>query len=92
MTKLASVFRLRLPNSLRAAVARMCREDGTSINQFVTTAVAEKISAMQTVDSDIDAARRLLLRDGGQQPQPHDRLDVNPGPLCILDSGPASSP
>ena len=100
MTKQANVFPLRLPNSLKVAVAKICKEDGTSINQFVTTAVAEKISAMQTAeffsahaaDSDLDAARRLLLRDGGQQPQPHDRLDVNPGPLSIPDAGPASSP
>lgn len=80
MTKQATVFPLRLPNSLKAAVARICREDGTSINQFVTTAVAEKVSATRTADffaaqgtdADIDAALRLLRRNGGQPPEPHD--------------------
>ena len=51
MTKQATVFPLRLPNSLKVAVAKICMEDGTSINQFVTTAVAEKISATKIGDS-----------------------------------------
>ena len=74
MTKQMTVFPLRLPNSLKAAVAGICREDGTSINQFVSTAVAEKVSAMKTAeffaahaaDADTDAALRLLHR--GRQP------------------------
>ena len=80
MTKQANVFPLRLPNSLKAAVAKICKEDGTSINQFVTSAVAEKISATRTADFfaaqgtdvDIEEARRLLRRDGGLPPKPHD--------------------
>jgi hypothetical protein len=31
-------------------VARQSKEDGTSINQFVATAVAEKLSALQTAE------------------------------------------
>ena len=50
MNKQASVFPLRLPNSLKAAVAKIYKEDGTSINQFVTMAVAAKITAMKTPD------------------------------------------
>ena len=46
-------------------------------------AVAEKLSAMRTAEffaerssqADIDAARRLLRRRGGQPPDPSDRLD-----------------
>ena len=82
MKKQISTYPLRLPKSLKAAVTNICAEDGTSINQFVTTAVAEKVSAMKTAeffaahaaDADIDAALRLLRRDGGQPPEPHDRL------------------
>lgn len=74
---------MRLPASLMAAVAEISREDGTSINQFVTTAVAEKIAAMKTAEffsargagGDIEAARRLLRRDGGQPPEPDDALE-----------------
>lgn len=82
MNKNISVFPLRLPASLKAAVAEISREEGTSINQFVAMAVAEKISAMKTAEfftargaeADIEAARRLLRRDGGQPPMPDDRL------------------
>ena len=82
MRKQVSTYPLRLPASLKAAVAEISRQDGTSINQFVTTAVAEKVSAMRTAafftahgaEADIEAARRLLRRDGGQPPEPEDRL------------------
>ena len=82
MKRRTSTFPLRLPASLKAAVAEISKEDGTSINQFVTTAVAEKISAMKTAEffsargaeADIEAARRILRRAGGQPPEPDDRL------------------
>ena len=72
-----------MPSSLKQAVREVSRRDGTSINQFVNTAVAEKLSAMRTAEffaerssqADIDAARRLLRRRGGQPPDPSDRLD-----------------
>ena len=80
--KETSTYPLRLPKSLKEAAAQIAREDGTSINQFVATAVAEKVSAMRTADffaarsadADIEAARRLLRRDGGEPPEPEDRL------------------
>lgn len=82
MKKQTVTYPLRLPASLKAAVVEISKEDGTSINQFVTTAVAEKISAMKTAEfftsrrakSDIKAARRILRRKGGQPPEPKDRL------------------
>ena len=66
MKKQKSTYPLRLPASLKAAVAEISKEDGTSINQFVTTAVAEKVSAMKTAEffatraaeADLDASRR----------------------------------
>ena len=82
MRKQKSTYPLRLPTSLKAAVARVSKEDGTSINQFVTMAVAEKVSAMKTgefftkrgAEADLEAARRLIRRDGGQPPEPKDQL------------------
>ena len=82
MKKLLSTYPLRLPTSLKVAVAEISKTDGTSINQFVTTAVAEKVAAMKTAEfftrragqADVEAARRLLRRDGGQPPEPEDRL------------------
>lgn len=75
-----STYPLRLPASLKAAVERLSKEDGTSVNQFVVTAVAEKLSAMKTAEffteckatADIEAARRILRRRGGQPPEPDD--------------------
>jgi hypothetical protein len=51
-------YPLRLPRSLKEAVERLSREDRTSINQFVATAVAEKVSALQTAKFFMD--RRAL--------------------------------
>ena len=44
MKKQAGTYPLRLLASLKAVVAEISKEDGTSINQFVTTPVAEKVS------------------------------------------------
>ena len=41
-------YPLRLPRPLKDAVERLSREGGTSINQFVALAVAEKVSALET--------------------------------------------
>ena len=82
MKKSVSTYPLRLPASLKATVAEISKKDGTSINQFVATAVAEKISAMKTAEffakrateADIESARRILRRDGGQPPEAKDQL------------------
>jgi len=73
-------YPLRLPRSLKDAVARMSREDGTSINQFVAMAVAEKVSAMQTARffedrkarADFKAFDKILKRRGGKPPREGD--------------------
>ena len=77
-----STFPLRLPLSLKNAVAEASEQDNTSINQFVVVAVAEKLSAMKTAEffserrrqADPEAALAILSRRGGQPPQPEDRL------------------
>jgi hypothetical protein len=43
-----SVLSLRLPDSLHKQVKELAARDGISINQFVATAVAEKMSALMT--------------------------------------------
>jgi predicted DNA-binding protein len=45
-----SAISLRLPNSIHDRARVLSRRDAVSINQFVATAVAEKISAMETED------------------------------------------
>ena len=83
MKKQLSTYPLRLPTSLKAAIAEISKADGTSINQFVATAVAEKVSAMRTAEfftgraaqADVEAARRLLRREGGQTPELEDQFE-----------------
>jgi hypothetical protein len=82
MTTKMHTFPLRLPQSLRDAAERIAREDGTSINQLVVTALAEKLSAMKTAEyfadrknrADFDAFDRIMNRKSGQKPVPEDTL------------------
>ena len=43
-----SNYALRLPASLKQGAEQVAREDGTTLNQFIVSAVAEKLSAMKT--------------------------------------------
>ena len=43
-----STISLRLPDSLHESVRNLVKEDNISINQFVATALAEKMSALFT--------------------------------------------
>ena len=43
-----SALSLRLPHSLHERVRDLARREGISINQFVATALAEKLSALLT--------------------------------------------
>ncbi|MFZ5571692.1 MAG: toxin-antitoxin system HicB family antitoxin [Thermodesulfobacteriota bacterium] len=81
--KETSTYPLRLPKSLKAQLTRVAKRDGTSINQFIAIAVAEKISALETgkyvieraKQADLDAFRKLLQRTGGEPPRAGDELD-----------------
>ena len=42
-----TTYALRLPKSIKAAAERLSKADGTSLNQFVATAVAEKIAVLE---------------------------------------------
>jgi hypothetical protein len=82
MSTKVQTYPLRLPVSLKAAVESLSKEDGTSMNQFVVTAVAEKISAMNAVAffekhrarGNRATLRRVLNRKGGEPPRPGDEL------------------
>ena len=77
-----STYPLRLPISIKAEAERLAAEDGSSLNQFVAMAVAEKIAAMRTGEfftarkgkGDREAFLRLMTRTGGEPPQPGDEL------------------
>lgn len=82
MTTPAS-YALRLPRSIKTEVERAARRDGISMNQFIATAVAEKLSALETREfferraarADYAAFDRIMQREGGEPPRDDDRLD-----------------
>jgi hypothetical protein len=83
MTTRITTFPLRLPASLKTALETLSKRDGTSMNQFLVVAAAEKIAAMQTEEfflerrtrADRMKFRRILNRKGGEPPRPDDQID-----------------
>lgn len=83
MTKVTT-FALRLPLSLKAAVEAQAAADGTSMNQFLVMAAAEKLTALRTAEAffaerkgrgDREATVRFLTRKGGEAPQVGDEVE-----------------
>jgi len=86
MTSRVSTFSLRLPNSLKVAVEKLAAADGTSMNQFLVMAAAEKLAAITTAEAffaerkgrgNPEDAIRFLTRNGGEPPRPDDILPHN---------------
>jgi len=77
-----TTYSLRLPNSLKRALKETAQEDGSSINQFIIVAVAEKLSAMKTAsffeearqEANLDTFLRVLNRKGGEPPREGDEI------------------
>jgi hypothetical protein len=67
---------------VKAEVMRRAKADGTSVNQFVATAVAEKLAAMNTAAffaerrtrADFAAFDNIMKRKSGRAPEPEDRM------------------
>ena len=80
--KKPATYPLRLPRSIRAAVARIAKQEGTSVNQFVVMAVAEKLAALETATffadrrrrADFEAFDRIMNRTGGEPPRAGDEV------------------
>ncbi|MEO8030575.1 MAG: toxin-antitoxin system HicB family antitoxin [Gemmatimonadota bacterium] len=77
-----SALSLRLPNSLHIRARELAEREGISLNQFVSTAVAEKLSALLTEEYLASRAqrgsRRAYLKALGKAP------DVTPAPDDVL--------
>ncbi|ESQ87424.1 hypothetical protein ABAC460_19040 [Asticcacaulis sp. AC460] len=43
-----ATYPLKLPNSIKAAAARLAKEDGVSLNQWIAAAVAQKVGVVET--------------------------------------------
>ena len=77
-----SNYALRLQASLLDEVRKIAQEEGTTINQFINVAVAEKLSALKTEEyfktraakGDRAAFRRILDKAGTEEPREGDEL------------------
>ena len=56
-------YPLKLPASVKAAAARLAKEDGVSLNQWIAVAIAQKIGVVET------AADFLMRRAGKARPE-----------------------
>lgn len=63
-----ATYPLKLPASIKAAAARLAKEDGVSLNQWIATAVAQKVGAVET------AAAFFRRRAGGATPDDLKRI------------------
>ena len=78
-----SAVSLRLPDSLHDSVKKMAHQEHVSINQLITLAVAEKLSALMASDylqkrgakGDRDRFLKILAKAKDEKPDPKDRRD-----------------
>ncbi len=77
-------YPLKLPASVKMAAQRLAREDGVSLNQWISVAVAEKIGAVETASEFLrrrsgNAKPKDLLpfldNAGSEDPAPEDKLN-----------------
>lgn len=77
-----STISLRLPDSLHKQVRKLAEKESVSINQLVTLALAEKISALLTEEYLETRAKRgsrkkferAMVKVPKVEPEEHDRL------------------
>lgn len=78
-----ATYPLRLPKSLKDQVTRVAQRDGTSVNQFIAMAVAEKVSALETEEyfekrikiANLKEFRSILYRANGAEPRADDVIE-----------------
>ncbi|NOY68361.1 MAG: toxin-antitoxin system HicB family antitoxin [Deltaproteobacteria bacterium] len=73
---------LRLPESIHCHIRKIAKQEGVSINQFISSAVTEKISAIMTEEyivkrakrADIHKMERILAKVPDREPMAGDEL------------------
>lgn len=81
-----SNYALRLLASLKAEAEKVAAAEGTTLNQFINVAVAEKLAALRTAHyfeerssrANLDVFDRLMEQTGDEPPCPGD--EPLPGP------------
>jgi hypothetical protein len=77
-----STVNLNLPESLYKQGCTLAQQDGIALDQFIATAVAEKVAALTTVEYLRERAKRgglekfeaVPAKVPDVDPEPHDRL------------------
>jgi hypothetical protein len=77
-----SILNVTLPESLRRRAATLAAEDGVSLDQFVATALAEKIAVLdadtyirdRAARGDREKFERILANVPDVEPEAQDRL------------------
>ncbi|MER9939716.1 pilus assembly protein HicB [Mesorhizobium sp. M0088] len=78
-----ATYPLKLPLSVKEAAARLAKADGVSLNQWIASAVAQKVGAMETAadflrrragDASAGDLGKMLERVAGGPPQAGDEL------------------
>jgi hypothetical protein len=79
-----ATYPLKLPTSIKSAAARLAKEDGVSLNQWIAAAVAQKVGAVETAaaffnhragDARPLDLKAFLARVPDVAPQPGDETD-----------------
>ena len=77
-----SALSIRIPKSMHAQLRERASEEGVSINQFVTLAIAEKLATLSAVDYLLERGKggsrekllAVLEKAPDVEPEEHDRL------------------
>jgi hypothetical protein len=77
-----SIVQVQIPDSLHKSLSDLAGRDGISIDQFISTAIAEKLSALMTENYLRDRAGRgnrtkyeaILAKVPNVEPEEYDKL------------------
>ncbi len=77
-------YPLKLPASIKQAAERLAKEDGVSLNQWISVAVAQKVSVVETAadffrrragTAKAEDLKALLDQTSDRPPVPGDEID-----------------
>ena len=77
-----STLSLRIPNSLHEQIRQLAKREGISINQFLASAAAEKMSALLTEEyiearakrASLKKFQKVLNKVPDSEPEDYDRI------------------
>jgi hypothetical protein len=77
-----SIVQVQIPDSLHKSLSDLAGRDGISIDQFISTAIAEKLSALMTENYLSDRAKRgdrekykaILAKVPDVEPEAYDKI------------------